>query len=161
MLVDSYIVPECIAGPRSFGGLMALYEGNYIKLTQLAPEVTRCAGTHVSHSDDDFPLHLHLESRTPYTALIRITYIFDEDAVALRDPDMQLRVYFDARMVEVLSWSRHDRHQVLRDLALRYPKELDRRWVMNQVLGKWLDYLLDMGHRFPSLTPVPVPLGSR
>ena len=35
MLADSYIVPECIARPGSFGGLMTLYEANYIKLTQL------------------------------------------------------------------------------------------------------------------------------
>ena len=37
VLADSYIVPQCRAEPRSLGALMALYEGNFIKLIALAP----------------------------------------------------------------------------------------------------------------------------
>lgn len=155
MLVDSYIVPECIAGPRSFGGLMALYEGNYIKLSQLAPGLSTARGVHTSRNPEDFELQLTVENRTPYTALLQLTYVFEEFGRRLYDPDMQIRVYFDARMVEVLSWAPNNRHHVLKDLAERYPKELHRRWALNQVLGKWLDYLLDTGHRFSSLAPVP------
>ena len=155
MLVDSYIVPECIAGPRSFGGLMALYEGNYIKLAQLAPGLSQATGVHVSRSPEDLELQLSVETHTPYTALIRLTYVFHDDAEAVRDPDMQIRVYFDARMVEVLSWAPNNRHHVLRDLAIRYPRELDRRWALNQVLGKWLEYLMDTGHQFLSFPPIP------
>ena len=32
MLADSYIVPECFVRPGTLGGLISLYEGNFIKL---------------------------------------------------------------------------------------------------------------------------------
>ena len=39
MFSDSYIVAECIIGRGSFGGLMALYESNFIKFRRLAGNI--------------------------------------------------------------------------------------------------------------------------
>ncbi|MEQ1800353.1 MAG: DUF1249 domain-containing protein [Gammaproteobacteria bacterium] len=148
MLADSYIVPQCRAEPRSLGALMALYEGNFIKLIALAPSLRFPVGPEaaISRSSRDLDLHLCVDAVTRYTVDLRLTYLFEDAAGLAADPDLHLRVYLDARMVEVISWSVSHRHEVLRQLAAGSSRELDRRWSQNIMLGKWLDYLGDMGH---------------
>ena len=45
-------------------------------------------------------------------------------------------------------------NDTLRQLLNDSAREVDRRWSQNIMLGKWLDYLHDMGHQF--LSPAPV-----
>lgn len=142
---------------------MALYEGNYLKLGALAPVLGLAAPAGaatvavfaaglagglaaVSRTSGDLDLHLAVDAVTRYTLDLRLTYLFDDAAVPAADPDLHLRVYRDARMVEVISWSVSHRHEVLQQLALTSGRELDRRWSRNLMLGKWLDYLADRGH---------------
>ena len=167
MLTDSYIVPECVIGPGSFGGLMALYESNFIKLDMLIGEFGH-AGTPgdclISAVSDDRNLYLALIDSTRYTRTFRLTYLFDElefaaesggDPIApVADPDLTIRVYLDARMAEVAGWALHHRHAVLLDLAKQFHRELDRRWSNNMMLSKWLDFLLDAQHSFASTSSV-------
>jgi hypothetical protein len=138
---------------------MALYEGNFIKLKALAPELTPARagpasvagparGPGLSRTDRDLDLHLSVDGVTRYTVDLRLTYLFEEPEGISADPDLHLRVYLDARMVEVISWSVSHRHAVLRQLAATSSRELDRRWSQNIMLSKWLDYLGDMGHSF-------------
>jgi len=134
---------------------MALYEGNFIKLNSLAPALIKepAGSAGLSRTCRDLDLHLHVDAVTRYTVDLRLTYLFEEFAGAIftglsADPDLNLRVYLDARMVEVVSWAISPRHRVLRQLAASSAGELDRRWSRNIMLGKWLDYLDDMGHMF-------------
>ena len=153
MLVDSYILPECIVHPGSFGGLMVMYEANYIKLNQLVHSLPECSGRHLSYSDNGCNLHLAIEERTKYTCHLRLTYLFDCNDMgneSIADPDLLAKVYFDARMVEVKGWINADHHKLLRELGRRYYRVLDQCWTRNIMLNKWLDYLLDQGHQFPA-----------
>jgi len=146
---DSYILPECLVKPGSFGGLMALYEANFIKLNQLVPDLVNCAGAGISVAIDDFDLHLVVESQARYTFELRLTYFFaDSVAGYVAEPDLLAKVYFDARMVEVAGWRHARRHHMLRELGLSFERPLDQYWVRNNMLSKWLDYLLDQGHQF-------------
>lgn len=150
MLTDSYLVPECIVRPASFGGLMALYESNFIKLSQLVPGLGQSAGSLVSTTPDDFDLHLSFGRRSKYTCELRLTYLFSDVGGAVADPDLLARVYFDARLVEVCGWTDVHHHELLRMLSRRYGHELNLCWTRNLMLAKWLDYLRDRGHRFGS-----------
>jgi uncharacterized protein YqiB (DUF1249 family) len=159
MFADSYIVPECVARPGSFGGLMTLYEANYIKLTQLIPKLSDRDGCAISpdNSDDsdnnsNCDLHLTIEHQTKYTCELRLTYLFEGEGKLIADPDLIARVYYDARMVEVRSWIDNHRHAVLRKLSQDYRRELDQRWARNIMLSKWLDYLQERDHFFPALS---------
>ncbi len=140
---------------------MALYEGNFIKLNALAPSLGLPLGlplgipegripegqvARISRTPGDLDLHLCVDAVTRYTIDLRLTYLFDDAAGPAADPDLALRLYLDARMVEVISWSASHRHEVLRQLAASSSRELDRRWSRNVMLGKWLDYLGDRGH---------------
>jgi len=154
MLTDSNIVPECVYGPGSFGGLMALYEGNLIKLNRLIGDIGKSVGDrYLSIGTADCDLYLTVESSVKYTQVFRMTYLFlDEDDAdenrLIADPDLCVRVYLDARLAEVAGWAAHHQHDVLKSLQRRFTREIDRRWANNMMLGKWLDYLLDKGHSF-------------
>jgi len=160
MIADSLIVPECIFRPGSFTGLMTLYESNYIKLSQLCSDFEAFPGREpwaaVSRSDMDCDLHLELMLREPYTTTLKLTYLFypdNQEAGAqepLPDPDLTVRVYHDARLVEAVRGREQHQHHRLRELARAHSRELDWRWRNNMMLNKWLDYLLDMGHGFPA-----------
>jgi uncharacterized protein len=149
MSVDSLIVPECIYRPGSFTGLMTIYESNFIKLSALVRGLDAVAGRHVSSSARDCDLHLQVVRREPYTTTLKLTYLFEgTDAEPVPDPDLTLRIYHDARLVEALRGREQHRHHKLLELARAHSLELDRRWRTNMMLNKWLDYLLDMGHGF-------------
>jgi uncharacterized protein YqiB (DUF1249 family) len=148
MLADSYIVPECLVRPGTLGGLISLYEGNFIKLSSLLGDVGRASGLFVSRSKRDCDLHLAIEDGSRYTRVLRLTYLFEDPAGRVAEPDLSVRIYLDARVAEVTGWADAHRHDLLAGLVERYSRELDRRWARNMVLGKWLDYLLDNGHGF-------------
>jgi len=152
MLADSYIVPECVFGPGSFGGLMALYESNYLRLIHLLGATRIDARELRSYSADDQDLILTIESSSRYTQLLRLTYLFDEPDGPVADPDLCVRVYFDARMTEVISWAEHHKHSVLRSMHSRVSRQLGQCWNRNMVLSKWLDFLLERGHSFAPVT---------
>lgn len=147
LLVDSLIRPECVFRPGSFTGLMTIYESNYIKLRHLFPDVELLQEDRVSHATRDPDLHATLLERQPYTTTFKLTYQFPEpDGRSVLDPDLTVRVYHDARLVEAVMVCVEHRHAKLRELARLHSRELGRRWQSNMMLNKWLDYLLDMGH---------------
>ena len=146
MLLDSHLVPETIAKPRSFVGLMALYESNYIRLLGLIPELERLDGCFRSRVAGDCDLHVEILERSRYTVTLSLTYHFETDDGLLVDPDMTVRAYLDGQLAEVLGIGRRQRHPALRKLVREHREELDRRWQRNMVLNKWLDYLAEQGH---------------
>src|SRR5688572_2567589 len=146
MVVDSLLVPQCIYRRGTFTGLMTLYESNYIKLQQLASAMTWPAETIVSSSPRDKDLHVEIVRREPYTTTLRLTYWFDDAGIAVADPDLVVLVYHDARLVEAVSSGETHRHVKRRELAKSSTAELDRRWRLNMLLNKWLDYLFEVGH---------------
>ena len=58
MLQDFQLVPETILKPKSFAGLITLYESNYLRLLQLVPELHRLDGYYRSSVAGDLDLHL-------------------------------------------------------------------------------------------------------
>ena len=153
MLADSLIVPECIFRPGSFTALMTIYESNFIKLRNLSAGLrtvpTIAEPEVVSAKAPDCDLHLKLLLRESYTTTVNLTYWFeDEVSGRIADPDLTLRIYHDASLVEAINGRQRHRHPQLKAFAKAHSVELDRRWHNNIILNKWLDYLLETGHRF-------------
>ena len=146
MLLDSQLVPETIAKPGSFVGLMALYESNYLRLWRILPELDRLDGCFRSRVAGDCDLYVEILERCRYTVTLSLTYRFETDDGFLLKPDMTIRAYLDGRLAEAMSIGREQRHPTLRQLVYEHSKELDRRWRSNMVLNKWLDYLSEQGH---------------
>ena len=150
MLLDHLCVTSWRARPVSFVSLMSLYESNYLRLRELVGDVRRHEGTRVSKVTGDCDLHLTVLEHAPYTSSIRLTYVFDDATGSVADPDLELRVYHDARLAEAIACGRWVRHESLEHVRAGIPSQLGERWLRNMLLNKWLDYCLERGHE---LTP--------
>lgn len=146
MLLDHQLVPQTIIKPKSFVGLMALYESNFLRLLSLVPELERLDGCYRSRVAGDCDLHVEILERCRYTVTLSLTYYFENGDGRIADPDMTVRAYLDGRVAEAMSLCGQHRHAELRRLAREHARELDRRWQRNIVLNKWLEYLSDQGH---------------
>jgi uncharacterized protein YqiB (DUF1249 family) len=156
MLDDTLTLVSWRARPRTFVALMALYESNYIRLNWLAGELTALAGCHRSVVRGDCDLLLTVGACSPYTTTLNLTYLLPEPAGPPQQyPDMSIRIYQDARLVEAQEWASAHPHGVLRALRQRAERELDQRWARNVMLNKWLEYSLERGHRFSPATRIP------
>jgi len=146
MLLDSRIVPQAIAKPRSFVGLMSLYESNYLRLLHLIPDLDTIDGCYRSRVAGDCDLHVDVLERCRYTVTLSLTYYFDTEQGRVADPDMRVRAYLDGQLAESMRVSGNHQHAELRRLFKAHTHELDERWRRNTVLNKWLEYLSDQGH---------------
>jgi uncharacterized protein YqiB (DUF1249 family) len=155
MTVDSLCVTSWRARPVSFVSLMTLYESNYIRLSGLVGDVRGLTGHRVSRVPSDCDLHLETMEQSPYTSVIRLTYYFEDVAGALAEPDLELRVYHDARLAEASRCARWVRHPGLEAIRSRLSAALGERWLRNMLLNKWLDYCADRGHSFRAAAERP------
>ena len=148
MLSDTLSIVSWRSRPRSFIALMSLYESNYLRLATLAGDLRQLPDVRVSRVVEDCDLRLSVTERSPYTTSFDLTYLFTQAEGVSTYPDMRVRIYHDARLVEAQEWAtRHD-HEALRRLRGVAERELDQRWARNTMLNKWLEYCIDRGHGF-------------
>jgi len=151
MSADSLCVTSWRARPASFVGLMTLYESNYVRLRGLVGDLRALAGRRVSSVASDCDLHLDTVEHSRYTTVFRLTYFFEDAPGLVADPDLEVRVYHDARLAEASSCGRWVRHPGLASIRSRMSASLGERWLRNMLLNKWLDYCVDRGHHFAGL----------
>jgi uncharacterized protein YqiB (DUF1249 family) len=140
------------ARPVSFVSLMTLYESNYIRLRALVREPAALSEPLVSRVAGDCDLHLSVVEHCRYTSVLRLTYLFDELDATVAEPDLEVRVYHDARLAEACRCARWQRHPGLASLQASLSIALGERWRRNMLLNKWLEYCADRGHRFAAGT---------
>jgi hypothetical protein len=154
MIADSLCITSWRARPVSFVSLMTLYESNYIRLHALVGDPRRLMGRNVSSTPGDLDLHVEALEHCRYTTILRMTYIFGDASGAAAEPDLEVRIYHDARLAEATRGVSRPRHPGLAGLRAAMPAGLGERWLRNMLLNKWLDYCAERGHRFP---PAGVP----
>jgi len=138
--------------PRSFVALMGLYESNFIRFGWLAGNLAALAGRHRSAVAGDCDLVLSVTERSPYTSTLALSYLLPGADGERCYPDMRLRIYHDAHLVEAQQWAAVHTQPLLKALRTRAERELDQRWARNVMLNKWLEYCVERGHRFSSRT---------
>ncbi len=148
MLADQWCETTWRARPGSFVSLMTLYESNFVRLGWLVSDLRAVTAPRVSRVASDCDLHLIPQELSRYTSVFRLTYEFDSGPSPLRDPDLEVCVYHDARLAEVRSFRGFQRHPQLSRLQSGLKRELDQRWTRNMMLNKWLEYCAERGHRF-------------
>lgn len=132
---------------RSFASLMELYENNYILLRRLVPELDRLPVQSVSRVEGAVDLRLTVAERCPYTTTLVLTHVFEE-AGGNTSPDLEVRIYHDARSAEVLPTSSLRSFGLWRREPPPDPRSLAWRWEVNRFLCRWLRYCLGEGHQF-------------
>lgn len=119
--------------------LMSVYEDNYRLMSGMAPalDLIRVPTTLILA---DYPrISLSILECAPYTSVAALNHSFGIcDGRLLKDMEMRLRVYHDARMIEVIAYQGRGR------FAPRYPypneamlSPFEKRQV-NLFLGEWL-----------------------
>ncbi|MBS0388867.1 MAG: DUF1249 domain-containing protein [Proteobacteria bacterium] len=140
MIAESNLVVSWRARPRGFVALMGLYESNYLRLAALAGDLATLAASRVSAVAGDCTLVLDVLGRARFTSELLLSYLLPATgaaAVLERVPDLRLRVYHDARLLEACPAD-----------GCSADRELERRWSRNMMLNKWLEYCFERGHRF-------------
>lgn len=151
MISDSIIKLDSIYKPGTFSGLMTIYESNYIKFKNIFSSIHSKElkkNILVSHSNQDHDLFLRLDHRDRYTTSINLTYRLHLEEKELLDPNLNLKIYHDAKLIEAKSEHSDYYHDAIVTIANKHFKELDRKWRNNIMLNKWLDYLIDVNHSF-------------
>lgn len=129
---------------NSFSGLMDLYEQNYIRLRKIAPDLT-VADQMISSVKGHMDLYLSVRERCKYTTMLSMTYRFGEPGEYVFEPDLRLKVYHDARVVEVQQFHNRKHGWLIKDRSLQH------KWSMNRFMFKWLGFCVYQGHFFQPL----------
>ncbi|HSY04543.1 MAG TPA: DUF1249 domain-containing protein [Steroidobacteraceae bacterium] len=148
LLADTQTVVSWRARPRSFVGLMGLYESNFIRLGWLAGDLRALGGRHTSSVPGDCDLVLTVTERSPYTCTVTLTYLLADGRGSRHYPDMRVRIYHDAHLVEAQHCAGVHTQPRLGGVRLSRERELHQRWARNMMLNKWLEYCVERGHRF-------------
>jgi uncharacterized protein YqiB (DUF1249 family) len=140
VISESNLLVSWRARPRGLVALMALYESNYVRLAELAGHPASLRGAATSIVPGDCELRLQVLERSRYTTDLSLTYLLPPTELsgqeALAVPNLLLRAYHDARLVEVLPG------------ATSRERELLQSWTRNMMLNKWLEYCAERGHHF-------------
>ncbi len=124
--------------------LLTLYEQNYVQVRMLIPKLqTMATGVYWSRLESCLDLRLQVLEVSPYTTTINLSYVFDGSTRGHAAPDLQIRVYHDARSAEALSGLVHGHR-----LTTRNVRTLIGSWHLNRFLFKWLSYCRFRGHGF-------------
>jgi uncharacterized protein YqiB (DUF1249 family) len=140
---------------RDLPALIQLYEGNYLRLMRLFPDLDNLDETTVSRVAGALDLYATIEESYKYTTTLLLTYRFIDNSEITPEPNARICVYHDVRAAELVSHCRRKRtRKVHKWLRGRMP-ELDHRWEMNRFLYKWLKFCSNQGHIFLNCTTRP------
>ncbi len=129
-------------------GLQAACELNYVRLMRLLPEMRSSIGARrlaLSEGDQLLGvLAMDVLEANPYTT--RLSLSLEHSLAWLPLPRLEVQVYHDARMAEVVA-AEHARRlrsvYVYPNAAMHQP---DEKHQLNRFLGEWLSHCLACGH---------------
>jgi len=131
-------------------GLQAACEANYARLMRLLPEMREQPGPRqiaVTQGDQMLGVRtLEVILDCPYTSTLRVSQ--QHSLPWLPVPQLQVQVYHDARMAEVVAAEHARRFRSIYpypNLAMHQP---DEKAQLNVFLGEWLSHCLACGHEY-------------
>lgn len=138
--------PNPVSRNRRFGYLMALYAENFVRFERLFQLRRHEARLWCSSLDDGLDIHLEILERHRYTTELRLSYDLPDPVTGRPDPSAFLRLYHDARLLEVSHCYVGRRWQDVLGLHPEPATLMGHRLRMNTFLGKWMDFLSELGH---------------
>jgi uncharacterized protein YqiB (DUF1249 family) len=123
---------------KTYTEVEALFEENYLKILQLIPAL-KAVKSHQCLVQNNSPnLYLLLENRFTHTGIFTLTHQIG----LLNQPDIKFKIYFDARLLEVISVCKktqlNKQHPHLSNCS-----DTNIRWELNLFMARWLDYCLE------------------
>ena len=133
--------------------LQAACEANYLRLMRLLPEMRNRPDTRrIAMSQGDRLLGvlvLTVTESCPYTTTVQIS---QQDCLPwLPVPQLDVRVYHDARMAEVIGAENARRFRGIYSYPNAQMHQPDEKNQLNLFLGEWLGHCLACGHELESV----------
>ncbi|CAD5203679.1 DUF1249 domain-containing protein [Pseudomonas sp. FEN] len=131
-------------------GLQAACEANYARLMRLLPQMReqqRARRIAVTQGDQMLGvLALEVLQDCPYTTTLLVRQ--EHSLPWLPVPQLQVQVYHDARMAEVISAEHARRFRSIYPYPNSAMHQPDEKAQLNVFLGEWLSHCLACGHEF-------------
>ncbi|AYF89756.1 DUF1249 domain-containing protein [Metapseudomonas lalkuanensis] len=129
-------------------GLQAACEANYARLMRLLPQMREVRGSRrVALSQGERllgVLALEVVEACPYTTTLQVRQ--EHSLPWLPSPQLEVRVYHDARMAEVVGAENARRFRSVYSYPNADMHQPDEKSQLNLFLGEWLSHCLACGH---------------
>ena len=133
-------------------GLQAACEANYARLMRLLPDMRNGSGQRsrrvaVTQGDQMLGvLAVEVVQNCPYTSTLLVRQ--EHSLPWLPVPQLEVQVYHDARMAEVISAEHARRFRSIYPYPNVFMHQPDEKAQLNVFLGEWLSHCLALGHEF-------------
>ncbi len=123
----------------NLGEQIACCEANYARLLKLMPEFEGLDEWQyaVQSGAKAWRIRLRVTERAPYTTMLEV-YQEDELKHWGGSPKLQIRLYHDAQLAEVIAWHQHRRLRPRYDYPNCKMYQQDEKAQMNRFLRDWL-----------------------
>jgi len=122
--------------------LHEIFELNFKKISRLVPFLPSIKEDFVGIKRPSNDLHLICHEKSPYTGTYTLTHQNISSEIVINRPDIQFKIYFDAKLLEVTSICNKTRinsnHPLINDCS-----DLSFQLELNIFMLRWLDYCLD------------------
>ncbi|MCU1723545.1 MULTISPECIES: DUF1249 domain-containing protein [Pseudomonas] len=129
-------------------GLQAACEANYARLMRLLPDMRNATSSRrigMTQGDQMLGvLTLEVVLACPYTTTLRVRQ--EHSLPWLPVPQLEVQVYHDARMAEVISAEHARRFRSVYPYPNESMHQPDEKAQLNLFLGEWLTHCLACGH---------------
>lgn len=144
-------VTKLIAQKPTFGALVDLTEEAYSQILLLMPDLKTAKGMFQCAVTDNVALHLEVLEQTPYTTHLHLTYYFSDKDGLYAEPNAYLRVYHDAKQLEVLELNQH----ILPVETMYQAPGMMNKWRLLLFISRWLAFCVGQGYRFSDASKTP------
>mgnify|MGYP002713021021 CR=1 FL=1 len=119
---------------------MWVYEENFRLLVRLLPELGEGECFRIFSAEGRTDVEIRVIERCKYTVTLEITKYFGSGGKLLPDLSMKARVYYDARVVEVMSYQECHRIPSRYEVSDAIRFHLDEKFQSNELLHDLLCY---------------------
>ncbi len=124
--------------------MAAVCEANYIRLLKLLPNEQSTHSFSLVIGKKSVTVTLSITEEHPYTTMLEVSQ-HGIDSQWLQPQSMQVRMYHDANMAEVLGYQQHEQFKG----SYTYPNQQmhspDEKMQLNVFLSQWLGHCLEHG----------------
>ena len=126
----------------TYSNLYEIFELNFKKISRLVPFLPSIKEDFVGIKRPSNDLHLICHEKSPYTGTYTLTHQNISSEIVINRPDIQFKIYFDAKLLEVTSICKETRinsnHPLINDCS-----DLSFKLELNIFMLRWLDYCLN------------------
>ena len=126
----------------SYSNICDLFELNFKKIFRLVPLLPSIKNDCIAVKSSLNDLYLICHDKSPYTASYTLTHKNKTQEKIIYRPDICFKIYFDAKLLEVISICKDTRinnsHPLLDNCS-----DLAFQFELNLFMLRWLDYCLD------------------